>query len=156
MNNENQKKLVDKYPEFFKYYKDKLTRYPIMFGIECGDGWFTLLDVLMKNIQHHLKWNCENKEFYITQIKEKFGGLRFYFQGGDDQIEGMVHFAESFSYQICEICGTVRNIGQTKGWIVTCCKECFDGEKTNQSEWSSNEELEIARKKWEEEQNETT
>ena len=30
----------------------------------------------------------------IAQIKTKFGGLRFYIDGGDDQIDGMIRFAE--------------------------------------------------------------
>ena len=33
-------------------------------------------------------------EVKIAQIKTKFGGLRFYIDGGDDQVYGMIHFAE--------------------------------------------------------------
>lgn len=62
----------------------------------------------------------------IDQIKEKFGGLRFYFSGGDDYIYGMVSFAESLSYQICETCGTTIGVGQTKGWIHTICYHCHE------------------------------
>ena len=76
----------------------------------------------------------------ITQIKEKFGGLRFYYDGGDDTIDGMVCLAESLSYRICEECGTTINVGQTQGWIVTCCKPCFDAGKTNQNTWKPNKE----------------
>lgn len=65
----------------------------------------------------------------ITQIKEKFGGLRFYYSGGDDTTYGMVSLAESLSYKICEKCGTTINIGQTSGWITTLCKECAKGQR---------------------------
>jgi len=64
--------------------------------------------------------------FRVDQIKEKFGGLRFYYSGGDDYIDGMVSMAESMSYTICESCGTTENVGNTKGWIYTCCKSCYD------------------------------
>jgi hypothetical protein len=76
----------------------------------------------------------------LTQIKEKFGGLRFYYNGGDDTIDGMVRLAESLSYQICEYCGTTINIGQTKGWIVTCCKSCFDSGASNMKTWDPHKE----------------
>lgn len=62
----------------------------------------------------------------IDQIKEKFGGLRFYYSGGDDAIHGMVSLAESLSYKICEGCGSTKDIGYTKGWITTMCKECYE------------------------------
>ena len=62
----------------------------------------------------------------IDQIKEKFGGLRFYYSGGDDEIAGMVSLAENLSYNICEICGSTKDIGYTKGWITTMCKECYE------------------------------
>ena len=42
----------------------------------------------------------------VAQIKEKFGGLRFYYDGGDDQISGMVTMAESWADSSCEKCGT--------------------------------------------------
>jgi len=61
----------------------------------------------------------------VTQIKEKFGGLCFYYFGGDDEISGMVHFAESLSYKTCETCGTTSNVGRTRGWIYTCCWDCL-------------------------------
>lgn len=62
----------------------------------------------------------------IDQIKEKFGGLRFYYHGGDDDIDGMVSLAESISYKICENCGSTKDIGYTKGWITTMCKDCYE------------------------------
>ena len=59
-----------------------------------------------------------------TQVKEKFSGLRFYYDGGDEKIDGMVWLAEHMSYYICEDCGSTENIGQTKGWITTLCEDC--------------------------------
>lgn len=62
----------------------------------------------------------------VTQIKEKFGGLRYYYNGGDDEIAGMVSLAENLSYHICENCGSTKDIGYTKGWITTMCRECYE------------------------------
>jgi len=72
----------------------------------------------------------------VTQIKEKFGGLCFYYFGGDDEISGMVRFAESLSYSTCESCGTTNEVGQTEGWIYTVCKPCYDkNERANRLKW---------------------
>jgi len=71
----------------------------------------------------------------ITQIKEKFGGLCFYFNGGDDQIWGMVSLAESMSYRTCESCGTTEDVGQTQGWIYTCCRTCYENMDNPMKVW---------------------
>ena len=56
----------------------------------------------------------------LDQVKEKFGTLRFYYTGGDDEISGMVRMADSMSGVTCEECG---NPGQSRGggWIYTAC-----------------------------------
>ena len=95
-------------------------------GFECGNGWFTILDQLMGNIQHHIDWKNRTEEVVtqvtLDQVKEKFGTLRFYYTGGDDYIRGMVTMAEAMSGVTCETCGKpgTRTGG---GWIKTVCKE---------------------------------
>lgn len=41
----------------------------------------------------------------VIQIKEKFGTLRFYYSGGDQQVAGMVRVAEHLSATICQNSG---------------------------------------------------
>ena len=59
---------------------------------------------------------------YITasQVKEKFGGLRFYTNGYTDVIQGMISMAESMSYRTCEVCGSPGR-SNNYGWISTLC-----------------------------------
>ena len=59
----------------------------------------------------------------LDQVKEKFGTLRFYYQGGDDYISGMVSLAESMTAVTCENCG---NPGSCRGggWVHTYCTPC--------------------------------
>lgn len=59
------------------------------------------------------------------QVKEKFGGLRFYYRGGDECISGMVRMAESMSYVTCEVCSNPAK-PTNEGWIVTMCQPCLD------------------------------
>lgn len=56
----------------------------------------------------------------VAQIKEKFGGLRFYYDGGDDHISGMVTMAESWAHRTCETCGN-KGEQRSGGWIRTLC-----------------------------------
>jgi hypothetical protein len=164
MKTELEQKLLKKYPHFFDYIEgrkiytgekpmheevselleQKEIVLPIQFGFEVGDGWYVLLDELMSSITNHIKnhnkWNVSETigpiDFKITQVKEKFGGLRFYGYGGDSVIEGMINFAENMSYRICETCGSMTGVGQTKGWIYTICWNCLqENERAKDMTW---------------------
>ena len=58
----------------------------------------------------------------VAQIKEKFGGLRFYYDGGDDYIEGLVAMAEDWANRTCEKCGD-PGTKTVDGWVQTLCKK---------------------------------
>ena len=60
----------------------------------------------------------------VTDIKDKFAGLRIYGHFGDE-IEAIVEKAEVECYRTCERCGSnqkVRTVG--KGWLYNLCKSC--------------------------------
>ena len=58
-----------------------------------------------------------------SQIKEKFGTLRFYYYGGDDYIRGLEAMADSMSAITCEECGHPgqRHSTKKKSWIRVLC-----------------------------------
>jgi len=58
----------------------------------------------------------------VSQIKEKFGTLRFYYTGGDEFVDGLEHMADSMSAVMCEDCGCPGKSRSSKGkWIRTLC-----------------------------------
>lgn len=119
--------LISKYPELFNINSSNRNAINL-FGIECNIGWYNLLDSLMSTIKEY----CESNNISyisINQIKEKFGGLRFYFYGGDDRIEGMVWLAENLSYSICENCSKFATIRNVDGWLTTLCDDCYYKDK---------------------------
>lgn len=66
------------------------------------------------------------EQVVAIQVKEKFGGLRFYYMGGDEYIRGLENMAESMSYRTCEVCGAPGT--STKGgWIRVLCEEHKNG-----------------------------
>lgn len=108
-------KLLATYPTIFRHIGD---------DIAIGDGWFHIVDELCARL---MRFPCE---IAAIQVKEKFGGLRFYLAPIDDcptaylkDIFGYVRDAESASFNVCEYCGKP---GKTSGraWIKTLCEEC--------------------------------
>jgi len=67
------------------------------------------------------------EQVIITQIKEKFGTLRFYYGGGDLYISGLVAMAESMSSVLCEKCGNPGHRYDNKKWVRILCD--FHAEK---------------------------
>lgn len=56
-----------------------------------------------------------------SQVKEKFGTLRFYYYGGDDYCRGLESMAESMTARTCEDCGNPGRL-LTQGWFRTLCE----------------------------------
>ncbi len=134
MTEEKDRLLSERYPEIFKDHRRGARETPASFGFDCSDGWFDIIDTLCKNIQHHLTYHrarnhMTNEEFEeriqvrAVQVKEKFGGLRFYVSGGDDYVRGLISMAEGFSFKTCEDCGH-PGTQRTGGWIRTLCDGC--------------------------------
>jgi hypothetical protein len=98
------------------YYSD---REPIMSAgfFECNSGWYPLLKDLIVDLIE-LGWDKQ-----ICQVKEKFGGLRFYINEGSDEIHTRISKAENDSYQTCEITGKPGQLRNDTGWFTTLCEE---------------------------------
>lgn len=60
-----------------------------------------------------------------SQIKEKYGTLRFYTSGASDADDGAIDMAESMSCKICEICGNPARVTGV-GWFSCRCQRCED------------------------------
>ena len=63
------------------------------------------------------------EQVVAKQIKEKFGTLRFYYDGGDDYIRGLEAMAASMTSRICEQCGSPGTSRSTKKqrWVLVLC-----------------------------------
>jgi len=140
MQPELEQKLIEEYPKIFVRNESNRLEPYAMFGIECGDGWSDLLNHLCSQIQHHIDWSNQQRaerlannphnldipdevaQVTVSQVKEKFGTLRFYYDGGDERIDGMVRMAESMSSVICETCGDRAQL-RGRGWWYTACEK---------------------------------
>ena len=131
--------LAKKYPALFK-------KSPITY-VGVGPGWYNIIDTLCACI--YSKYNQadrvvgynQNKEVIdqtklaeaialrdtaeqnlpaIIQVKEKFGTLRFYTNGGTDEDDHYIRFAESMTYVTCETCGAPGE-ARHNGWVKVLC-----------------------------------
>ncbi len=68
--------------------------------LEIPEAWYPLVDTLCNQIQSHIMQTPEAGFFHVVQIKEKFGGLRFYVNTHDPYIDGMIRMAEAYIYHI--------------------------------------------------------
>lgn len=75
----------------------------------------------------------------VDQVKEKFGGLRFYYHGGDDFVDGMVRMAESWAAQTCETCGDPGTI-RHGGWVRTLCDKHEEEYQAQQAKYRSEDD----------------
>jgi hypothetical protein len=62
-----------------------------------------------------------------VQVKEKFGGLRFYVHGCSVEHDDIINYAERMSYYICETCSTMAGVQSYPiGWVRTLCVKHAD------------------------------
>ena len=178
MKTELQQKLFEKYPKIFGDRTKPMTETCMCWGLEVGDGWYNLIDILCESLTYTYTtsievdeedgkrlgikpYKSEAKDSYFfeveppqviaTQVKEKYGTLRFYYreeydekfmslyQTGkypelqrsidrySDYINGIVHFAETASGRTCEDTGQPGELhvsgGTRNGWVKTVNKE---------------------------------
>lgn len=134
MTEEKDKALCAKYPKIFRNRRGDPRQTLMCFGFEHDDGWFDIIDTLCHTIQHHLDWKRGLDEFkslseeewdechqtVAVQVKEKWGGLRFYVSNCDGYIDGAIALAESLSLRTCEQCGAPGR-PRGGGWVRTLC-----------------------------------
>jgi len=156
MRRELDEALCAKYPLIFKDRNADMRTTAMCWGLECGDGWYNIIDVLcgMLTSEYHdvqsrydylmevgvgnvlygtktvtqeavdeAKAKLDEETLKVpvaVQVKEKFGGLRFYVQAATDKHYHYISFAESMSYRTCEQCGAPGK-RYTNGWHTTLC-----------------------------------
>ena len=177
MKRELDEQLCAKYPLIFKDRNADMRTTAMCWGLECGDGWYNIIDVLCSNLCSEWLGAKSRYEFIkdrvgekmygnasgdtitqgeidlrkqimeeeaskvpvAVQVKEKFGGLRFYVQAATDKHYNFISFAESMSYRTCEECGAPGKT-YTDGWHRTMCDiHAAMAGRTEEYEYEENE-----------------
>ena len=119
MKKELTEKLFNDFPTLYRGRKLPLTENLMGFGFECGNGWFNLIYELSE------KLSKQDPSCMAVQVKEKFGGLRFYTNGISESGYNLIYEYEDKSYSTCENCGNTKTAKKRAGsWIRTLCNTC--------------------------------
>lgn len=86
---------------------------------DVDEGWYPIIKELIDGLIK-LGWNKN-----IVQVKEKFGGLRFYIDEGSDEMYKLISDTENQSYETCEVCGNEGKLRTDIGWYLTLCDEHY-------------------------------
>jgi hypothetical protein len=90
-----------------------------------GDGWEPLIRELSEKLETMILALPEDGRHHVraSQVKEKFGTLRFYMSAETDEMSAAIREAERKSAVTCEICGQPGK-SREGGWILTLCDKC--------------------------------
>jgi hypothetical protein len=120
-------------------FDDIIKKYPLTYKNaevgtfwECPEGWVDILDKMSAEIEEILKDSYASYPptesqpgICVEQIKEKFGGLRFYYLciSDDeklwDKVSKVVEKYETMSYNICQNTGNTGELCKNGGWFMT-------------------------------------
>lgn len=123
-------KLTDFLNETFP----NLYRGPMKKGMwfEHDDGWFSIIyDLSYKLEKEIVKMPQEDRDLGFgsaSQVKEKFGTLRFYMSSETDEMSKFIQEAENKSGITCEKCGDKGHL-RSDGWMKTLCDKCNEERK---------------------------
>ena len=79
-----------------------------------SDGWLPLIKSLIEELI------ADGWDKQVCQVKEKFGGLRFYTNGGGPNHYNIITKYENLSMETCDDCGE-PGTPRSGGWIRTLC-----------------------------------
>ena len=144
MTQELQDNLFEKYPQIFQDRNKSWAETRMCDGICCGDGWYDLIDKMCEYITSMIEANPHTHYTrpVALQVKEKFGGLRFYLTWVENEaakkhkapeekvkimsqseIDGIINFTEFLSNTTCEVCGKRGEQFSKNNWVYTRCTE---------------------------------
>lgn len=131
---EENKRLVTEYPFLIPtniWTGDAANDYDYSFTEldQMPDGWRKSFgEDMCREIRDYLVSKNLMEDYTIIQIKEKFGELRWYANGGDRGLYDIIGKYELMSRFTCIQCGEPAEY-VTTGWISPFCSKCLDGYK---------------------------
>jgi len=131
--------MCTKFPEIFQDRRKPMSQTCMCWGFSVGPGWYPLLFKLCSQLQ--VIYRLTGIIVIADQVKEKFGGLRFYHHIDSlklkidnaeveiwiSVIDDLFSKAEEDSYRICGSCGKYMRHKQIRigGWVYDQCRTCL-------------------------------
>lgn len=105
--------------------------------LECDKGWFSHIEKASRKLEEiNRQIPLEAQRVVAAQIKQKFGGLRYYYHLPDgfpkelvSQVRDVMNEAHTACDTTCEWCSKPGKLDQSKGWLLCLCEECTEKRK---------------------------
>jgi len=132
------KKLLEDFPTLYWQHGLSMQQTAMCWGFDVQDGWEPLIRELSEKLvplveQFNKDYPPEPENMYfgfgVVQVKEKFGGLRYYTHGSSDEIDNIIDEYESRSYKTCEICGKPGKVRGAMWYYTSCDKHANEEDK---------------------------
>ena len=143
---EYDKYMCEKYPVMFRERKLPMSQTCMCWSFDIGKGWYWILDNLCERLDFLFK-QSKNRAIF-TQIKEKFGGARFYHytesmiktcqrklrkidpvsnKHWQEIIDNEISRAEELCDYYCAECGESKHDMISVGsWVYDLCEKCLE------------------------------
>ncbi len=119
--------LCEQFPLLYRDRHGDPRQTLMCFGFDIDDGWFNILYMLSSGLEKLIQsYPLFLSDLRAVQVKEKFGGLRFYISGYPSEpvlnelVENLISSAEYLAWKTCEMCGA-PGVSRSGGWIKTLC-----------------------------------
>lgn len=121
------RQLIERYPWLAKDFNgDTYEGYDHTALDEMPVGWRKAFgEEMQEELLEALEKTGNINTYYVGQIKEKFGELRWYDCGGNEETDFIVEKYSRLSANICIQCGR-PDVPYTNGWIIPICEDCFN------------------------------
>jgi hypothetical protein len=128
MTPENTEKLYQAFPHLYRGQNKSLQESSMHWGFQCDDGWFDLI----WNLSHAIEEAARQEGLEpqndawpeATQVKQKFGTLRFHLQNYHEGIRALIREAGAAAGKICEVCGaSSSSVVNSRRWVKTLCRD---------------------------------
>ena len=117
--------LVRDFPQLYADRNGDMRSTAMCWGFECGDGWEPLLRTLSEQLAYLAL--VQKQPVRASQVKEKFGTLRFYVDDSSEIMDACIDRAEHRSAYTCMVCGAN---GRVRGrvWVAAlCAQHAYEG-----------------------------
>lgn len=137
MREELDKQLCKDFPNLFADRRASMQVTCMCWGFP-GDGWYQIIREAAEKLEPlivAIRMDNPEEDFpRASQVKEKFGTMRFYMTMETDEMSKIIDEVERKSGETCEECGNPGELRRDGWWITLCnpCKEKYD--KRHESE----------------------
>lgn len=104
MNPELTDKLYLTFPRLYRGHQKHPSESSMYWGFQCGNGWYQVLYNLSQKLSDYQAAHPD-LDIEATQVKSKFGILRFHLNCRDPAIEQMIEYAQYQASVTCELGG---------------------------------------------------